>query len=598
MRAQNLEKWSDIVALEGMLLFAETLDELLFDHTLDSFKAPALNLHISVMEVRSLLAKLNAGRIRVGTLEHALSELEYHLHHDPVTPRPIPSFWLECVDRLKDLKSNPRKLFHQADALLIDVGNQYWLGLKIKIRESVADVHQKEKIIALARAFTAEVELQGFSRRYLYHETGHFFFDPRSRPDSIHSTSQIDSFTRRFDRKPRPRKIVLRCTQDYEKFANRSEAFWITISPNTPEIPNAGQRTQEFLERNDEYPLYAIVENISARDEILARDLGQHQFDLFTDVCRFADHCGNLQYLGYILVGGNKFEYSDVVVPPPNPMTCNSDRGATEVDSLVQRSVEILSGRHFSDRLRAMFRKVLDYHEAALSSKTSENQLLNLWSSLEGFLPPPDEKTARIDYYLSAFVPVLALTYARNIFRYVSTALRTINTKIAGFVEGSNAEGTFDEKATALLTCQEFEKERQELCQLIDFSPLLRNRCYWCYRQFSTTKAISGTLKAHRQRVTWHIKRIYTARNQIVHSADSLPYVGTLVENLHSYLDILIDCVVRVGITSKQFAEIDTLLALFIGHERAHERLLQGDDRACSLTTYRDYLYGPGAPLD
>jgi hypothetical protein len=44
-------------------------------------------------------------------------------------------------------------------------------------------------------------------------------------------------------------------------------------------------------------------------------------------------------------------------------------------------------------------------------------------------------------------------------------------------------------------------------------------------------------LKEHEKKVEWQIRRIYRTRNLIVHSGRTIPYIDTLIENTHDYLD-------------------------------------------------------------
>lgn len=54
-----------------------------------------------------------------------------------------------------------------------------------------------------------------------------------------------------------------------------------------------------------------------------------------------------------------------------------------------------------------------------------------------------------------------------------------------------------------------------------------------------TTDANNCTraLDNHKQRVEWQIRRIYRARNMIVHDGTTPSYTNILIENLHDYLD-------------------------------------------------------------
>ena len=44
MKYPNLEKWKYGSELEGLLFFAQVVEELLFDYKIDIYKVPAMNL--------------------------------------------------------------------------------------------------------------------------------------------------------------------------------------------------------------------------------------------------------------------------------------------------------------------------------------------------------------------------------------------------------------------------------------------------------------------------------------------------------------------------------------------------------------------------
>lgn len=593
MRKPNLTKWNDDDGLQGLLIFAQALNELLFDYTLDSFKTPALNLHLSIMEVRVLVSQLVEGRLKEGALSFCVEELEYHLKNDPVIPRPIPHAWQECFGKIKDLKANPKKIFDLIDALLIDVGKKYWDHLKVKLREAVRDPNKKKKIISLAKAFAAEIELRGFSQRYAYFANKRFFFTSNSSPERIERPEQLDVFLNLFERNSRPRSVAFRASNDFIKFKDYSEPFRITIQDTPPPIENPGLRTQGFIGSSADFPLFFIVKDIRAKDEHYACSRAKLHAEFFTDVCRFSNHTATLSLSSASLIMENDNQYTDVIEAPPNPMTCNYRRQENEDDfSTIQKAIEILSGAHFSPALRHKFTKVLEYHEAALTAKTLENQLLNLWSALEGFLPPPDQKTVRINHYLASLIPVLTVTYVSKVFGYVSDCLFNHSEDIKNLINSISSEDTFSLKTTAMLTCEEFESERRDLCNLLLDNRLLLYRCFWCYQSFSNTKVILKNLEAHKKKIEWHIKRIYTTRNLIVHSAQSLPYLNSLVENLHSYIDTLVNYIVKTGVSSEMPAQLGGVLALCALEANALENHLKGEVRNCTVQNYQSFLFG------
>lgn len=59
------------------------------------------------------------------------------------------------------------------------------------------------------------------------------------------------------------------------------------------------------------------------------------------------------------------------------------------------------------------------------------------------------------------------------------------------------------------------------------------------------SQSIYEYLHRHAKRIQWHIMRIYRNRNMIVHSGSYMPYRDMIVENLHFYVDVLMDTLIE-----------------------------------------------------
>lgn len=118
--------------------------------------------------------------------------------------------------------------------------------------------------------------------------------------------------------------------------------------------------------------------------------------------------------------------------------------------------------------------------------------------------------------------------------------------------EGEDIDPT--EKFALLLTLRENADARQKVLDALDDFPLLVYRFkFYSEEVLRTSKTIYDFLKRHEKRVRWHIMRIYRNRNMIVHNGSYMPYVDTIAENLHFYVDELLDVLIEyyhVGITN------------------------------------------------
>ncbi|MCG0458524.1 hypothetical protein L6R44_20900, partial [Enterobacter cloacae complex sp. ECC445] len=60
----------------------------------------------------------------------------------------------------------------------------------------------------------------------------------------------------------------------------------------------------------------------------------------------------------------------------------------------------------------------------------------------------------------------------------------------------------------------------------------------------------------HGKRVAQQIRRIYRARNLIVHTGNLPSYTPILIENLHDYLDVVIGTLIELNISQRRISTI------------------------------------------
>jgi hypothetical protein len=253
-----------------------------------------------------------------------------------------------------------------------------------------------------------------------------------------------------------------------------------------------------------------------------------------------------------------------------------------ECKDQVNEVIEVLGERHFQRGEARVFFKAIDYHRAAVETTMPENQLVDLWAALEGFLPPPGEDTARITHYVNVLLPCLTLTYAEKLFRYVAAALQSGESKLEQLVQGTAPGGSFFEATVCLLVAEEHENRRQELFSLLAEHPLLRFRCFNLGEEFRTAERVHTTLKMHRERIAWHIQRIYSTRNQIVH---------------HAYVDTLIKAIARVGVQANRPTSVAGAIKLLSVAEQMYLKDIKTSAERCSIENFRTIVFGSANPL-
>lgn len=219
----------------------------------------------------------------------------------------------------------------------------------------------------------------------------------------------------------------------------------------------------------------------------------------------------------------------------------------------LEHIIEELSGRLDHDDIA---KNILteEFSSRFIKSHTSDS-LLSLWSILESIVDKDndtDEKQidkgnedkkdrSKIGNVISYTIPYLKSTHIQKLVQTCMTDIIRwdidfFNNHIANNGFGSNdLEHTF-----AFLAFKSTQPDRDCLFASTETYPLLRYRVCTLSDSLQNSKEIKSLIKAHTQRVTWHLHRIYRARNYIIHDANSNNRLNEgLVINLHSYVDTL-----------------------------------------------------------
>lgn len=159
--------------------------------------------------------------------------------------------------------------------------------------------------------------------------------------------------------------------------------------------------------------------------------------------------------------------------------------------------------------------------------------------------------------------------------------------------EGSN---TFEKCAALISMDKENETYRKEIYPLIKNNVLLKNRLYTLMEKLHSAKSIVSTMEEHRQRVVWHVQRIYRMRNMIAHSMERFPpyYLDTLIENLHIYVDRILELLLTTSIKNPDIETIEEIILKISVDVNAHlDVLKKHKNEECTPENYMLFLLGP-----
>lgn len=192
-------------------------------------------------------------------------------------------------------------------------------------------------------------------------------------------------------------------------------------------------------------------------------------------------------------------------------------------------------------------------HSMALSSNSVENQILNLWISLESLIPSETkgEDTANIEHIVNSLIPFLNIGYFDRLLNNLVKDLLRWNASSTKEAFRQVSDKKFTHKLLKLLVLPEYEQNLKKLEANFGEFHLLRDRVAYFKGIFSSPKNVLKALDNHQKRLEWQIRRIYRTRNIIVHSGKTPSYTSSIIQHTHDYLDSVLSILVKLATSPK-----------------------------------------------
>lgn len=591
----QLGKWRNFPERDALLLFAQSIVELLFHHTADSFRAHVLNLHGLVRESCTIVREVVKGTIPVGAMEPLIEELVHRIGVAPAFGNSRPALLSQYQSALGNKKRRePRELELTLNALRAELETSFWPLICTAIKEEIRSCKPTQRIIDLADAFIGEAELRGWDRQAIYSKTRWYFFQSRYEPDAIESVSALDDFISYFESADETEFVcVFRAEESIEIARETLSKAYIDVYDSTPAKVPVDARSTKFLSSDSSLPKYIFIRNVKALDGVSARKAAEHRLQFIINMCRFREHAYRPIWSEAALVYDASSMERYLIQKPNSPMLVgNVYLSEISVDDLVS----MFRDRRLSPNSSSVLFSVLEYHRSAIDAPTSENQLLNLWAGVEGMMPPPYGDKAHVLHFADYIVPSLTLVYIERHIQYIADSLELLDRTVIDYVRQHGVGASDFMKCASLLCCSDLQQERSGLVSLLNASPLLRLRVESVINKVSTPAALKAVLECRQKWIRWQIQRIYSLRNRIVHDAQTMHYLDSIVENLHSYFDTLVCAVIRFSLNRGSVNSVDSVLQALRVHESSYLESLNTKD-PFHTSTYARLLFGVDNPL-
>lgn len=574
MKFRSLSKWDyDPATMEGLLFFVQRLDELLFEFTLDTYRPSALNTPFLCKEALNLIKEIEKGVLDDSNLKHVLEELEWSLRQDIIAKKLIefePKHYVlnNENDTIQKKKLRLEILYHaiKPSRYVSEIRHQ----LKVAIEAS-----EKKKIDYISRTYITTLRNRGFSTNYLSKRTLDYFY--YGNDNRISSIDIIDGYFELFDHKSIKYQVLFIVDSMFNEIQESCKVFKVEVGVDLPEHVSEKALDRGFTCGADS--TYVLI-NVQALDPLSAREVAERRLEKLRNLFVFYHHKNVMSWNDASLVFSEEGGEIIYLEKPISAMKKSSDK---RPESAAWNLNYLIKNFSLQKQCFEKFDRVVDLHGMAISNDTPENQLLNIWISLETLVPTHPNRN-KINNIISLLVPLLMLNYTDRLIRRVTTDLLNWNRPSLWKIIKDIPQSKLNYKIASLLIDESLSGKRDDLYKRLNDFILLRNRFFTLHTALSDPKKYIELLETHKTKVEWQLRRIYRTRNLIVHSAQNPTYTHSLIENSHDYLDQLLTSIVNYSTKFKSIDTIDQCFELAALRYEEYQRRIKNTEKDKLIT--------------
>ena len=167
MIKRSIEKWANVSNVQGMLFFVQRMDELLFHYTMDTYKAPTLNIKLLLQEYLDTIEQIKKGILKDKNEIPIFEEIVWCLESDKIAQKVIGISKSE--EFLKNNGSYDKDTKRKICQLFLDklTGRTYLEEIEKELRNAIVN-DLKKQIDVCAKCLVRELTVLGYNSRYIF----------------------------------------------------------------------------------------------------------------------------------------------------------------------------------------------------------------------------------------------------------------------------------------------------------------------------------------------------------------------------------------------------------------------------------------------
>ncbi|MBQ7004359.1 MAG: hypothetical protein IJN57_10430 [Oscillospiraceae bacterium] len=581
MKNNDIVNWKGGQELTCLLFFAQRLDELLFHHSLDTYRYSALSLTGLAIEYCTVYDDVKEGKINDKNLSHIIDEFVDRLPNDDVanailTPEFSERFrkgygsW-KRQDQYENMRYVARKLSSK----------HYYDGLVDRLKKLIAENNAKKEIDKYASYFVRELIDNGYNENYVYDAVQNVFF-----VNEVSSLDSLDVFFNCFSYQKRKFDVYIGYSIDIKSLFPLFEKMAITdldielLDVNSVPVGIKTSRQKSIL-RFKEIESYEMYNAYEIANAISSCVVNSYSF--------FRHNKTAIKTYGQVVS-------DDGSIKTIRQKKLLKYRLSMESQKDSEKNAEILLRILFSSSHNlSELTKLTRIHNSAIHSENTNDSLLALWSILEAEAEEDsDEERGKCSHVIENTMPFQKSTYIQKLVQTCMLDIVRWNKEFFDAHIANNGFGSNDMEHTfAFLAFRSMQSDRNALFEQTQNHPLLKYRVCCLSDQLMNSKGIKTLIANHTKRITWHIRRIYRARNYIIHDAAGNEQLNQeLVLNLHSYVDLMF---IKIISLLDQSPYNDSIHDILIDHKLAvsimDEKLKNQENEDLNAENAYRYLY-------
>jgi len=559
MKFKLLSNWTYTNKLEGLLLFAQRLQELSYiksDYLEKNSHTSLWEIIHEYLDIINILTKESVSYYDK-ELDILYTEIYEKISNDKVASKLLGDKKFKYLNGIKSSNTIP-SIKQNLEILELKLNPKKWLNLYGKmIKEILDDTKKKDIIILFTNNLFEFLTYYGYQKSTILHIINIYFYD-RTNTIKITSTNDIHGFLQYFDLEYKKFEVYFVGSKFFKEIEESCSNFNIEIiEQKKPEYNQTFEH--KFFKNYKNTKIFIKCNEVRAVDYYQAAKKASQTVSLISNLFTVFHHKIKPWFSEYSLVYHHKKNNVIYVNGSINPMEKLHDN---EIDDAKDIFPIFLQRFGLARESFKRFNRSIELHALSLTTKESASQILNLWICLETLLITESGSThiSVVEQFIQKII--LNNVLESKIHNIAHLLTQWNNEKFETTIKKLPIELQDNiPLATAnIFLLKKYKDLAIELLNEMNEVPLLRYKLGFIIRNFQKIDKIISFRQSIKSQVYFNIRRIYRIRNKIVHQGNINTESDFIIESAHYYLDEILNSVIKKKLIHNDINSIENFL--------------------------------------